>query len=197
LTRTARCTLVAALASTLLGVAALAAGCGGAGSSGNHVAQLGTTATQSSSSNPPAASAQERALAFSRCMRSHGVLNFPDPASDGTIPKVALQQLEVSGSQLQAAQSGCRSLLPNGGQPTQAALQQSWRDDRTFARCMRSHGAPNWPDPTRYPLHPERPTFDLRAVGIDPNAPQISAKIHDCQPLLHGNNPQHLGEGGA
>jgi hypothetical protein len=34
-------------------------------------------------------------------------------------------------------------------------------------------------------------------VGIDPNSRQISTKIHECAPLLHGNNPQHLGEGGS
>ncbi len=66
-----------------------------------------------------------------------------------------------------------------------------------FARCMRRHGVPNWPDPTGYPPHPVRPTFELQLVGIDPNSPQISTKIHECEPLLHGNNPQHLGEGAS
>jgi hypothetical protein len=127
-------------------------------------------------------------------MRSHGVRNFPDPSSNGQIPKKTPQQLGVSSSRYQAAQRACAHLLPNGGSgPSQAALQQSWSDDLKFARCMRSHGVPNWPDPTRYPRHPERPYFNLTAAGIDPASPQIIPEIHACLHLLHGNNPQHLG----
>lgn len=166
----------------LTSLALLAAGCGAG-----------------SSSNPPATSTQETgAVAFSRCMRSHGVSSFPDPASNGQIPKVALLQLGVSGARFQAAQNACAHLFPNGpgSQPTQAALQQSWNDFRSFARCMRSHGVTNWPDPTRYPPHPERPFFDLQSVGIDANSPQLSTEIHACLPLLHGNNPERLGAGG-
>jgi hypothetical protein len=166
---------------------ALLAGCGGSPSAtgtGGSSNAAGSTSAQSASSQP---------LAFSRCVRSHGVPNFPDPSSNGQIPKKTPQQLGVSSSQFQAAQSACASLLPNGGQTTQAALQQSWSDMANFARCMRSHGVPNWPDPTRYPQHPERPYFNLPATGIDPNAPQVTAKIHTCLYLLHGENPQHLG----
>jgi hypothetical protein len=130
-------------------------------------------------------------------MRAHGVPHFADPESSGQLPKETPLQLGVSGSVLEAAENACRRLLPNGGQPTQADLQQSWRDFRSFARCMRRHGVPSWPDPTRYPQHPERPTFDLQPVGIDPSTPQITTRIHDCAPLLHGNNPQHLGERGS
>ena len=145
---------------------------------------------------PPALSQStntQKALAYSRCMRSHGVSRYPDPASSGAIPKVSAQQLGVSGAQLQAAQRDCQHLVPNGGQPTPAALQQSWTDFLKFAQCMRGHGVSSWPDPTRYPAHPDRPYFDLQRAGIDLNSPQISAKIHGCLPLLHGNNPQHLG----
>ena len=152
------------------------------------MARLGSTGT-------PAAAQGSGALAVSRCMRSHGVPNFPDPGSTGETSKPTPQQLGVSSSQFQAAQAGCRSILPNGGQPTRAALQQSWSDFRSFARCMRAHGVSSWPDPTRYPQHPERPTFDLQSAGIDPNAPQLTTKLHACVPLLHGTNPQRLGIG--
>jgi hypothetical protein len=62
---------------------------------------------------------------------------------------------------------------------------------------MRAHGVANWPDPSRYPQHPERPTFALQSTGIDANAPLVVTRIHECEPLLHGNNPQRLGEGGS
>jgi hypothetical protein len=141
--------------------------------------------------------AVQQALAFSRCMRSHGVPKFPDPTSSGAIPKESLQQLGVSSSQLQAAQRACQRLLPNGGQPTPAALQRSWSNFLRFAQCMRRHGVESWPDPTRYPRHPDRPYFDLQRAGIDPNAPKITTEIRACLPLLHGTNPQHLGAGGS
>jgi hypothetical protein len=162
--------------------ALVAAGCGGSPS--GHPAQRSQTQPSG-------------AIAFSGCMRSHGVANFAEPTSSGQLPKETSEQLGVSSSQFQTAQNACRHLLANGGQPTQAALQQSWSDFLSFARCMRRHGVANWPDPTRYPQHPDRPTFDLQAVGVEPNSPPISTKIHDCMPLLHGNNPQHLGEGGS
>jgi hypothetical protein len=165
--------------SGIAALAVLAAGCGG-----------------SSSPSGTRMSAQvSNALAFSRCMRAHGVPGFPDPASSGAIPKVALQQLGVSSSRFQSAQSACNHLLPNGGQPTPAALQQSWSDFRAFARCMRRHGISSWPDPTPYPRHPERPTFDYESVGIDPSSPPVMRSARACVPLLHGVNPQRLGGG--
>ena len=151
------------------------------------------------SSSPTSTTEASGALGFSHCMRARGVPNFPDPASGGHIPKLTLEQLGVSSARLQAAQAACQHLFPNGpgSEPTQAALRQSWSDFRNFAHCMRSRGVATWPDPTRYPPHPERPVFDLQTAGIDPNAPQLAPDIRDCLPLLHGNNPQRLGEGGS
>jgi hypothetical protein len=178
---------IAAAAAAMIGLALLAAACGGSPSS-----------TGSGASPNAGGSTNSQQLAFSRCMRSQGVLNFPDPSSSGGIPKETPQQLGVTSSQFESAQNACIHLLASGSSgPTTAELQQSWSDMANFARCMRSHGVPNWPDPTMYPPHPERPTFSLQPVGIDPNSPQISAKIHECEPLLHGNNPQRLGEGGS
>jgi hypothetical protein len=98
---------IAAVIITTAGLGLLAVGCGG--SAGAHVAQLGSITTQNTS-NLSAASAQEnRPLAFSRCVRSHGVSKFPDAAN----PKVDLRQLGVSGSQFQAAQNACRYLSTN------------------------------------------------------------------------------------
>ncbi len=151
----------------------------------------------------PAASPSTNAqklLAYSGCVRSHGVPDYPDPDSSGGFSaKPTAQQLGVSDSQLQAAQSACTSLVPDGGNgPAQATLRQSWSDMRSFAVCMRSHGVPNCPDPTPYyPQHPDQPYFNLQPAGIDQNAPQIVARIDERQPLLHGNNPQHLGAGAS
>jgi hypothetical protein len=128
-----------------------------------------------------------QALAFARCMRSHGVRNWPDPNSSGVFRKLTPQQLGVSSSQLQAAQTACSNLLPNGalppgGQPTPAELRAMESDALKFARCMRSHGVPNWPD---YTLRDGIPIFDLHGSSIAPNSPQISARQLRCKSLLH------------
>jgi len=176
------------------GLPLLAAACGG--SPGSHVAQLGSTTTQSASSSgasnaggpTSSRSPTSQTLAFSRCMRTHGVANFPDPNSSGGLPKDQVASLQASDPQFPAARRACGHLLPNGGQPTNAQAQQAWNDMRNFAHCMRSHGVPNWPDPTVTSPQDNRPFFNL-PNRIDPNAPQITSSVNTCQHVLHANNP--------
>ena len=168
---------VAAVIAAVVGLALLAAGC--AGSPTSHVAQR-TTATQSSTSgHSTAGSARENGgLAFSRCMRSHGVSQFPDPDSSGAIPKVTMQQLGVSSSRFQAAQSGCAHLLRS----TTTQVQQTLSGMLDFARCMRSHGVSNWPDPSTDSTG--QAVFDLHA-RINPDTPHMDVKSGRCSHLLH------------
>jgi hypothetical protein len=176
----------AAVITATSALALLAAACGGA--PGSHVAQLGSTTTKSSTFSSGAAAQQNGMLGFSRCMRSHGVPNFPDTNSSGALPKSQVDQLVASSPQFPPAHRACEHLLPNGGQPTQAQVQQAWNDMRNFARCMRSHGVPNWPDPAATSQQDQRPFFYV-PDSIDPNAPQITTKIRACQHVLHANNP--------
>ena len=143
------------------GAALLAAGCGG--SPRTHV--------QSPTAQP---------LAFSHCMRSRGVPNFPDPGSSGVWPKSRVE-LAAGNPRFQAATDACGHLLPDGGPgvpPSAAVVQQIQSDMTKFARCMRSRGVPNWPDPT---IDRGRAIFDPQAVGIDTSSAQVSAKMHDCE----------------
>jgi hypothetical protein len=142
------------------GLALLAAACG----------------APSQSSHSPTA----QPLAFSHCMRSHGVTSFPDPNSSGVWPKSQVE-LAAGSTPFDAATHACGHLLPDGGpgvSPSQSVLQQIQFDMTKFARCMRSHGVRNWPDPT---LDRGRAVFDPEAAGIDANAPQISATVHACE----------------
>jgi hypothetical protein len=170
--------LTAAATLATVGLVVLAAGCGG--SPGSHVAQLGSTGTGSTaSSSASAVSAQQHGwLAFSGCMRSHGVSNFPDPTSGGELPKVSPQQLGVSSTLFLAAQNHCRYLLPNGGSgASQTQVQQLMSGMLKFAQCMRSHGVSNWPDPVIDAGG--NPEFYLDGK-VNQNSPQISSKIHGC-----------------
>lgn len=176
--------VVAAAAATALVV--LAAACGG--SAGGQAAQLGSTAATNGAVSSAGASQKSGLLAFAACMRSNGVPNFPDPSSSGVLPKRQVAQLAAGSPRFVPAHKACEHLLPNGGQPTPAQVQQAWKDMRSFARCMRAHGVPNWPDPTVTSARDNRPFFNVPA-SIDPNAPQIGSTISACQRVMHASNP--------
>jgi hypothetical protein len=168
---------IAAAMITTAGLVLLAAACGSA--PGSQVARLGSTTAQSSS-NPSSALAQQNgALAFSRCMRSHRVPAYPDPSSGGVLPKKTLQQLGVSSSEFQAAQSACIHLVPNGGQPTQAQIQQYRAAMLVYARCMRAHGVLNMPDPDNRGRLNIGPGTD-----VDVNSPRFQAAYQVCKSKL-------------
>jgi hypothetical protein len=171
-------TTAAIIPATVL--ALLAAACSGSPSS--------TGSGGSPNAGASANSQQNGMLAFARCMRSHDVPDFPDPNSSGALPKSQVAQLTARNPQFPAAHRACEHLLPNGGQPTQAQVQQAWNDMRNFARCMRSQGVPDWPDPASTSQQDQRPFFHL-PYSIDPNAPQIITRISTCQHVLHANNP--------
>jgi hypothetical protein len=145
---------------------ALLAACGGRPS----FADPGGTPSASGQAGSPSA------VAFSHCMRSHGVPDFPDPTSRGEVPKVTPQQAGVSNARFQAAQRACARLL----QPSQAQLPQIMTGLLNFARCMRARGIPNWPDPTTD--RSGQPVFDI--PGIDPDSPRISNTADACTHLL-------------
>ena len=160
------------------GLALLAAACGGAPA--GHAGQLGSTATRTgtSSSDASAGSAQgQGAFAFARCMRSHRVPNWPDPGSSGTFDKSKLttQQLGAGPSRVQAAQRACNRLLPNGGGPSAAQLQQAKTQGLAFAGCVRDHGVQNFPDPDNSGRIP-----DPASVGIDQGSPTFRAANRAC-----------------
>lgn len=128
-------------------------------------------------SSPPAEKpADQTAVAYSHCMRTHGVPNFPDPAAQASLPKLTPQQLGVSTTSFQAAQRACQQKQ----QPTQAQQPKIMTALLSFARCMRAHGIPTWPDPTTD--HTGQPVFNI--PGLDPTSPKISTTADACTHLL-------------
>jgi hypothetical protein len=125
---------------TVTAAGLLAAACGGSPSSTGSPSSAGSGGSPAAggSANSPSA------LAFARCVRSHGVPNFPDPDSSGQFSKEELRQLGVSDSRLRAAEDPCQNLLPAGQAPLTAQQQQ---DYLKAAACMRAHGVANFPDP--------------------------------------------------
>jgi hypothetical protein len=139
--------LVLASVVAVAALSLLAAGCGGGSPEVASVASS-TAATATAAAPAAATTAQNGALAFARCMRSHGLTGWPDPTSNGVFEKSRLEQLGYSVSRVRALEEGaCNHLLaaPAAAPPVTLADQA---DYLKAAACMRSQGFPGFPDPT-------------------------------------------------
>jgi hypothetical protein len=180
---------LAPFTAALVGLALLLAGCGGSSSPG--VAHVGSSTTSSNGSGAPGgqsaapesrASAQQKLVAFARCMRSHGEPEFPEP-TEGNIeihggPK---SSLNPESAQFQAAEKACKSLQPAGKAPSPAQAAQMQAQALKFSECMRSHGVPNFPDPTFSGHGASIRIKGGPGSGLDPNSPQFEAAQKACQ----------------
>ncbi|MGH2903840.1 MAG: hypothetical protein ACRDK7_09700 [Solirubrobacteraceae bacterium] len=202
---------VAVLASAAL----LLAGCGGSSSSPG-VAHLSSSTSSSSetsgggsSSSPESsASVQQKMVAYSQCMRTHGVPEFPEPTEGKLLVRRNDHNGHASGpnpesAQFQAAQKVCAKLAPNGGKPPSAAEQAKMQEKALkFSACMRSHGVPNFPDPE---FHSGGGGVQVRLGvkkggpgGLDPNSPQFQDAQKACFSIMGGpkGGPGPGGPGG-
>jgi len=181
----------------------LVAGCSGSSSS-SGVAHLGSNTSSSAdpgggSSSPEresSASAQQKMIAFSQCMRSHGVPEFPEPSEGRLLVHSSDHNGRVTGvnprsAQFQAAIKACAKLAPKGGKPPSPAVQAKLQEKALqFSQCMRTHGVPSFPDPE----------FSRGGGGvgirigsgkggpsrIDPSSPHFQAAQKACQSIMPG-----------
>ncbi|HEV3187784.1 MAG TPA: hypothetical protein VGZ04_07025 [Acidimicrobiales bacterium] len=145
--------------------------CGGPSTPG--VAVKGATTSTTAQGNGGATSSSP--LAFSQCMRSNGVVNYPDPNSGGVIPKESTQQLGVSDARFQSANNKCQHFLPNGGGGrSQAEIAYEKALGLKFAECVRRHGVP-LPDPDSSGRIPDPAT-----LGINQGSPKFQAANNAC-----------------
>lgn len=108
------------------------------------VAGCGSSATPSGK-GPLSTYAQ--GVRFSDCMRSHGVSNFPDPASSGSGASAQSTPVDELSPAYKSAQTACADLRP-GGKPLRVAISAAEKASMTAnARCIRNHGVPSFPDP--------------------------------------------------
>ena len=179
--RTAAATIATA------GLAVLTA-CGGSPSS----------AASGGSPNAAGAAKSPSAVAYSHCIRSHGVPNFPDPPSGGGLPKGSAQEFGVSSSRLSAARRACQRLLPaaalsvqqceSTGDCPRALVQRAMTVMLKYSRCLRAHGVPNWPDPTIDSQG--RPFFDVSRAGIThqyTHSSLFESKDRECERQVGGS----------
>ena len=176
---------VAAVITLMAAAALLTAACSGSPSSTGSGGSLTAGGSANSSS----------AVAYSRCVRAHGVPNFPDPDSNGQIPKEAVVPAlrEVGDSRAKAATNACTNLNPAGQEsPTLTAREQ--QDYLRAAACMRSHGITNFPDPTFPGGHVNLPQI---SSSIDTSSTQFTQARQTCEKLIPAGLPYSRSGGGS
>jgi hypothetical protein len=148
----------------------LASGCGGSSSGGSDA----------SSSSSPGTSNVVKEVAYSNCMHAHGV-----DVTVGSNGNVSIGSSGQGGSPqaVQAAQNACMHLLPNGGQAPKAKQQQALQRALKYSQCMRSHGVPDFPDPTSNGNGPVGFTIP-NGSGIDTNSATYMKANQACQSLM-------------
>jgi hypothetical protein len=104
--------------------------------------------------------------------------------SNGGFDKSKLVQLGVSPSRIQAIEeSSCHYVFQNAGQQTITPADQT--DYLAAAACMRTHGFPNFPDPT-FPNGGVR--VDI-PQAIDQSSRQFTSAATTCTKLIPAGLP--------
>jgi hypothetical protein len=162
--------------SAMLAGALLATGCS-SGSAEPGVASVPTASPSDTSS--PTGSPRDRALAYSQCIRAHGIPDFPDPDSNGGLRLEAHpgSDLDPNSARFKAAQQACKSLAPTLSPQQQASARANALQ---YSKCMREHGIKDFPDP-----NPQGGIQISVAPGgdLDPNNPRFKAADRACASL--------------
>ena len=177
----------------VVALAGMLTACGG-GSAGPQVASLGSVSTTTAvSSATGTGKGKGDPLAFSKCMRAHGVPDFPDPDTNGGITinsgGPGGNNLGPDSPAFTAAQKACESLAPGGGTLTPAEKANMRARGLEMAKCMRAHGILDFPDPNPdggiaieakpgSDLAPDSPTFQAAQKACMPNGPGGKGSTH-------------------
>jgi hypothetical protein len=133
-------------AAAIIGSALAITACGTSGTNSSHTGSGGTGF-----------------LAFSQCMGSHVVPNFPDPSAGRGINIAHGTNINPFSPSFKTAQAQCHKLLPGGGPPPGVSEQQKEQMVRS-SECMRADRVTGFPDPTTTP--PTNPQDYSIAEGI-------------------------------
>lgn len=165
------------LAAVAVAAATALSACGGSnrpsGSAGSHASGGGFVA---------------EAYKHSACMRSHGVPNFPDPQVHDGGHDLSIQVTpSITGAPaFKSAQQACAHYLPAGAVNVQSASDQRAHTEAmlAFARCLRTHGFPRFPDPT---AQGQLSLPMITAAGINLHQPALLRAGFACVSVTHGD----------
>jgi hypothetical protein len=125
-------------------------------------------------------------VAYTACVRAHGVPNFPDPkvSTNGNEVKVAIAVTPaITGNpHFKSAQQACGKLLTGGG-PGEGSNHQMTPSEQVqylkAAACIRSHGVPNFPDPTF-----SGGGVHINHQALNESSPAFKAAVHACESMI-------------
>ena len=126
-------------------------------------------------------------------MRANGVPNFPDPGSGGGLQFAPGSGLNRQSPAFQAARRACGKLQPGGGPGPRKATRAQFVAALAFARCMRRHGLPHFPDPLASVPAGSGPVIVLGGMmfqpgpGLDPQSPRSTRRPHTA-----GSGPRRV-----
>lgn len=139
--------------------------------------------------NGPGVVSVQKIDSFAACMRGHGLPNFylsprsaqPNPSGSQIVLSILGYQvtgIDPQTAQFQSAMKSCRHIL-GIRPPSQAVVRKQFEQALKQAACMRSHGYPDWPDPSMGPngqgiMIPGPPS------NVDPNSPQVLKAAKAC-----------------
>lgn len=168
-------------------LAGLAAACGAR--SGPGVASVGASSSVSSKTSTsqagapaltsvPSLTLQKDQLAYTKCMRAHGVSNFPDPGSGGGYPGDYMRQIDATSPQFLIDTKDCRPLAGAAGMAPWTQSQWAAYDTMLLkiSTCMHAHGIANFPDPKGG----DKGGFGQPSGPIDSSSPQYVAAAKAC-----------------
>jgi hypothetical protein len=129
-------------------------------------------------------------LAYTNCMRRHGIADFPDPTAGPNgqgggfrIDGGPGSDLDPNSPRYEAANRACQELLPYGGvlpAPTASQIAEYTK----FAACVRQHGFPSFPDPNGQGV------FVLHNVDI--SSAQFQSAQKACRSVAHLTGPMRV-----
>jgi hypothetical protein len=161
----------------LLTAAALLSGVLMAGCGGSSPSPTGGASTSAS-----AASAVESGVAFSRCIRSHGVPKFADPKVSGQTVRIGSPRT-IESPAFQSALHSCQQLLPKGAPGPEVSSPQAQARILNVSACMRKHGISGFPDPSSSP--PSNPAGNSAVIGRGGYYLAIPKSIDTNSPAFH------------
>ncbi len=194
-----RCRRLLPAAAMLLGLACAAAACSSDPSSPGVAGASSGTPTTTASNNAPSGSTNQKqeadALAYSECMRSHGVSNFPDPNAQGQtqIQGNGTSGVNPNSPTFEAASKACQSKM--GPPPSKAQQAQALQNALKMSQCMRNHGIKDFPDPQSSGGRITMSIHGSAGGDLNPNNPLFAAAQKACMP--NAPAPPAGGNGGS
>jgi hypothetical protein len=99
----------------------------------------------------PASASSDPLVNYARCIRVHGVPNFPDPS--GSHGLAIPNDINPQSPAFKTAEQACAK-LGRGGSGQGSVSESQKLQLLALAKCMRKHGVPNFADPTSSPPPP-------------------------------------------